>query len=208
MYSLISNWWKDNKFTDIERMYKQSTKIGLLISGSLLIFLLINISWLSTFLFTNLTDAFYIILFCGIGQLVSAATGVNGTLISLSTYYKFTAYSVFTLALINLLLNYWLIPIYQAEGAAIATGLSLTLFNLSKMIYVKMKLKMSVFNTDFFVLLLLLISSLVVVIVLYQQIILSVTTSIIVSLAFSLLLFVYFYFSGTLDKIKSLIAKK
>lgn len=208
MYSLISNWWKDNKFTDIERMYKQSTKIGLLISGSLLIFLLINISWLSTFLFTNLTDAFYIILFCGIGQLVSAATGVNGTLISLSTYYKFTAYSVFTLALINLLLNYWLIPIYQAEGAAIATGLSLTLFNLSKMIYVKMKLKMSVFTTDFFVLLLLLISSLVVVIVLYQQIILSVTTSIIVSLAFSLLLFVYFYFSGTLDKIKSLIAKK
>ena len=207
MYSLISTWWKENKTLDIQRMYKQSTKIGLLISGSLLTYLLINITWLSDHIFTNLSDAFYIILFCGIGQLVSAATGVNGTLISLSTYYKFTAYSVFVLALINLLLNYLLIPIYQAEGAAIATGFSLMLFNLSKMIYVKLKLNMSVMNRDFFILLLLMGSSIISVIMLYKFGLLNMFNSIMVSLVFSLVLFGYFHFSGTFLKIKALIKK-
>ncbi|MGB0933542.1 MAG: polysaccharide biosynthesis C-terminal domain-containing protein [Lishizhenia sp.] len=207
MYSLVSNWWKENKTSDIQRMYKQSTKIGLLISGSLLTFLLINITWLSNHIFTNLSDAFYIILFCGIGQLVSAATGINGTLINLSSYYKFTAYSVFILVLLNLSLNYWLIPLYQAEGAAIATGLSLVLFNLSKMVFVKLKLKMSVMNKDFFILLLLMSSSVIGVILLYKFGVLNMLNSCIISLVFSVILFSYFYLSGTFTKIKSIIAK-
>lgn len=207
MYSLLSSWWKESKTQEIDSMYKQSTKIGLLVSGSLLTYLLINISWLSGLIFTNLTDVFYIILFCGIGQLINAATGVNGTIINLSKYYQFSAYSILVLVIINLALNYIFIPKYSIEGAALATGISLTLFNLAKLVYVKVKLKLNGHNRDFFILLTLICICLIITVNMYQGNYLNLVNSIITSTIFTLIIFGYLYFSGTISKIKAAIKK-
>ena len=70
------------------------------------------------------------------------ACGVNGAIIVNSDYYKFDLYTNLFLLIVTIITNIILIPIYGIDGAAMATAISLLLFNFIRviLIYVKMKI--------------------------------------------------------------------
>nr|WP_255552024.1 polysaccharide biosynthesis C-terminal domain-containing protein [Roseivirga sp. E12] len=64
------------------------------------------------------------------------AFGTNGEIIVMSKYYRFNVVTVSILAMLTISFNLWLIPEYGIEGAAIASFLSMLLFNVIKYIFV------------------------------------------------------------------------
>jgi len=145
---IISEAWKKNDLAHIDELYKKSA-LNQLIAG---IFIFIGI-WLSIddlfSLIPNGEDyrsGKMVILILGIAKLVDMAAGVNGIIITYSKYFRFNFYAILVLAVLNVVNNYLLIPIYELNGAALATLFSVFIFNLVKLIYLKMKIGLQPFT--------------------------------------------------------------
>jgi len=74
------------------------------------------------------------------GELVNISTGMCGGIIACSKYYKFDFYTRIFLVLLTIISNLLFIPLWGLTGAAFATSLSLALYNITKVIFVKIKL--------------------------------------------------------------------
>jgi O-antigen/teichoic acid export membrane protein len=81
----------------------------------------------------------YVVFFLGIAQVWDMMTGVNSEIISYSRYYRVSLYLTLFLAVLNVGMNYLLIPLYGLTGAALATCISMFLFNAVKLIFIKIK---------------------------------------------------------------------
>lgn len=149
---IVAQSWKVNDLKSIKEIYSKSS-IVLLTIGS---FFFIGI-WCSVDdLFTLMpkeeiySQGKYVIFILGLGKLFDLATGSNEQIISYSKYFRFNFYAVLILAVVNIIANYIFIPIYQINGAALATASSLVIFNLSKFIYIRYKMNMQPFSWDSF----------------------------------------------------------
>lgn len=82
------------------------------------------------------------------GQIINSLMGINGTVLTMSLYASETAWVLATGALLNILLNLWLIPILGAAGAAVATASSLAYWNviLSWRVYHHLGIKTTAFQ--------------------------------------------------------------
>ncbi|HMG15616.1 MAG TPA: oligosaccharide flippase family protein [Saprospiraceae bacterium] len=146
---IISKAWQENNLGEIKMIYKKSS-INLLIVG-LLFFMGI---WL------NIDDIFkimpkgnemqiakYVVFWIGMSKLFDMATGVNDIITAYSKYYRFNFYTIVLMAIINIIGNIILIPIYGSLGAAIATASSSIIYNFIKYLYIKYKLMMTPFSS-------------------------------------------------------------
>lgn len=122
-------------------LYISSSTIMLLLGSFLFTGIVINMD--AVYLLMSNGDAyrsgFWVVVFLGIAKLVDMATGLNSQIIGYSKYYKFNFYALIILGLSNAILNYFLIHKTGVSGAALATLISLTLFNMAKLLYVKKK---------------------------------------------------------------------
>jgi len=78
-----------------------------------------------------------------LGQLVNAFTGSVGLLLIMTGFDKYTAIGVSISAVINIILNAILIPLYSVEGAAIATAISMVCWNSILVYFAYQKLKIN-----------------------------------------------------------------
>lgn len=92
----------------------------------------------------------YVILFLGMSKLVDMVSGINGEIIVLSKYYRYQSFFIFCLAIFNVAANLLWIPMFQVNGAALATLSSLTLFNILKFILIKRKYDLHPFTKEVF----------------------------------------------------------
>jgi O-antigen/teichoic acid export membrane protein len=88
----------------------------------------------------------YVILFAGLAKLFDMATSINGRIIGFTRYYWIGFYTILFLAVLTVSLNWWLIPIYNVEGAAFGTMVSSLLFNLVCVLFVWFKFKIQPFS--------------------------------------------------------------
>jgi O-antigen/teichoic acid export membrane protein len=82
-----------------------------------------------------------VFLFLGFGKLFDMTFSTNTHIIIYSKYYKYNLFFVLFLGGINLVLNYLLIQKYGMVGAAMATAISLVLYNVIKLFFIRIKLK-------------------------------------------------------------------
>jgi O-antigen/teichoic acid export membrane protein len=75
------------------------------------------------------------------GQFVNVVTGSVGFILMMCGYEKLMRNTILGIALLNMLLNFLLIPWFGVNGAAIATAVSLALMNLILVFIVYRKLK-------------------------------------------------------------------
>ncbi len=94
----------------------------------------------------DINSGYYIVMAIGLAKLVDMATSINSQIINYSKYYRFNVVAILLMAVINIILNLVLIPKYQAIGAAMATFLSLTLYNLIKGVFIYAKFKIQPFS--------------------------------------------------------------
>lgn len=135
----IASLYGDEKTEEIQFMVQRVTR-GLTFIA--LFSFILNYSlgkWMLGFWGTEFHDAYWVLVILSIGQFFNVATGCSGMLLIMCGYEKIHGYISLVSVLFNLTLNVILIKNYGALGAAIATAITATLTNISKVVLAKRK---------------------------------------------------------------------
>jgi len=129
-------WTRDDKDT-IRNLYRRSCDNMVLVSGYLLGGIIVCFASVAQIAANPevLTGAFTAFLFLGLARWIDASTSVNEHVITYSKKYQFNLVAILILAFVGILLNIWLVPVYGVAGAGLATLLSLTLYNIAKVLF-------------------------------------------------------------------------
>jgi O-antigen/teichoic acid export membrane protein len=127
---LLSNSWKDRNIEKIDEIYKKTSLTQFLMGGAIFILM-----WSSIDNFFELQRPEYIagkwvFFFLGLSKVINLIFGVNHQIINITKYYRFDSFSSLVLALMTVISNIIMIKAMGILGAAIATAVSLVLFNL------------------------------------------------------------------------------
>lgn len=133
---LIANAWKKNDLALIKDVYQKSSLNQLIICGLFFIGVWANVDNFGAILGEKYEAGKYVAVLIGLAQLFNVTTGVNGVIIVNSKYYRYDLIFVFLLLTLTIGTNYVFIQTYGLIGAAMATALSIFLYNLIKLIFV------------------------------------------------------------------------
>ena len=145
---LVAKAWENQDLNEIQTLYAKSSINQLIIGGILFVCIWLNIDEIFSLLPEKFQGGSWVVFYIGLSQLFSITAGINGIIIVNSKYYKYDLYTNVILVFITIATNYILIPIYGINGAAIATAISLLLFNLFRLILIKVKMDMQPFSKD------------------------------------------------------------
>lgn len=144
----LSKAWKDKNMALLQKVYQRSS-INLLIFACA-IFLLIWMNFadaINTFgLKASYHDAAGIFFLLGLTKIIDMGTGVNAQIIATSTYWKFELLSGVILLTVMLPLTYILTKQYGLIGPAIATLISITIYNSIRIVFLWNKFRLFPFT--------------------------------------------------------------
>ena len=142
--SHLSKAWKDKNMVLIQKIYQRSS-INLLVFACA-IFLLIWMNFadgINTFgVKPAYLDGAWIFFILGITTIIDMGTGVNAQIIATSTYWKFELVSGVVLLFFILPLSYILTKEFGLIGPAIATLVSVTVYNTIRILFLWKKFKL------------------------------------------------------------------
>ncbi len=145
---LLSTSFAKNDFDTIDAIYKKTSVNQVIIGGAIFSLIWLNIDYL--FILMPKGEIFsagkFVVLILGLTKMVDMISSCNTAIIAYSKTYRFNLYAIIFLLLITVTLNYILIPIYQIEGAALATLISISSFNLVQTTFVYTSLKLNPFH--------------------------------------------------------------
>ncbi|MEM7783301.1 MAG: flippase [Planctomycetota bacterium] len=113
-----------------------ATFVSILIIGSLALFG----PWVLEIFGEDFDESYIPMLVLAVGQLANVAAGPAGAILSMSNHERLVAIGVLASAILNLILNYFLIPILGVLGAGMATAISMATWNIVLVIIAKRKL--------------------------------------------------------------------
>ena len=87
----------------------------------------------------NYRNGFTIVFLIGLAKVMDSLLGNINSILYNSKYYKTVLVFGVCLATLTILLNYLMIPKLGLEGAALASFVSIFIFNMVKLVFVKMK---------------------------------------------------------------------
>ncbi len=136
--ALLAQSFNKGDMSAVKKLYQQTSINQMIIGTLLLIGVWANLDSIYSFIPNNeaYLNGFNVVLFIALGKLSDMAFGTNGEIIVMSKYYRFNVIAVSFLAVLTIILNLTLIPEYGIEGAAIASFLSMLIFNLLKFTFV------------------------------------------------------------------------
>jgi O-antigen/teichoic acid export membrane protein len=134
---IIADSWATNNIQNIRNIFIKSSLYGEIVG--VFLFLIIYHLWPEFIAIMpgdkgglNLHLAAQLFIFLGLGRLINLSTGVNSLVIAYSKDYKYQLYFLAMLGLSNVGLNYYFINTFGIVGAAMATFISLLVFNASQ----------------------------------------------------------------------------
>jgi len=146
---VIADAWKRDDLATIDDIYKKSS-ITLSVVG---ILLFIGIWGNIDNIFSLIKDEYLpgkmVILYIGIANLFDISVGVSPHIIVNSKYYRYLSYFLIGFAVMLIVTNLLLIPIYGIVGAAIASLISKFIFNLVKFYFLYNKYKLQPFTIKY-----------------------------------------------------------
>ncbi len=145
---LIADSFATNDLENINKIYKKSCTTSLIVGCWIFLGIYLNIDNLFLFLKPEYSAGKMVVIIICLGKLFDLATGLNGTILTLSKYYIYDTYIMVGLIVITVTLNYFLIPIYGMNGAAIALAIATVYYNLIRYLIVWWKLGMQPFSLD------------------------------------------------------------
>ncbi len=146
--ALLAQSFNKGDMSAVKKLYQQTSINQMIIGTLLLIGVWANLDSIYSFIPNNETylNGFNVVLFIALGKLSDMVFGTNGEIIVMSKYYRFNVIAVSFLAVLTIILNLTLIPQYGIEGAAIASFLSMLIFNLLKFAFVWSKFRIQPFT--------------------------------------------------------------
>lgn len=152
----LSRAWKEKDIPKLQRIYQRSSLNQLIFS--VCIFLLIAINYREAISTFNQKEIFLLgfnaFLFMGLTRVVEMGTGLNSQIIGTSNYWRFELISGICLLAFMLPLTVILARQYDILGPAIANLVSISLFNLIRLLFLWKKFRLFPFvPASFYILL-------------------------------------------------------
>jgi O-antigen/teichoic acid export membrane protein len=123
--------------TDYKRLISFSTKLNFMISGVVVIVIIVFHNFLLGMFGEEFkAGATILFIFC-VGQIINSFSGSVGVILQMTGKQKVHQNFVLSALVINLTLTFVLTPIYGGVGAAIATVISMSFWNIAGAIYLK-----------------------------------------------------------------------
>jgi O-antigen/teichoic acid export membrane protein len=161
---IISNYLKNDNLFELNLKYKETSKLLFFIGALLYSCIFLGIENLFMLLPTHekLMSSIPIILILGFNVLVNMGTGFNGEIITYSKYYKFNLIAIAILIVLNVGLNMLFILHFNfgIEAVAVASLISMVVFNFAKLLFIYKKLKLFPFDYGYLKLVLVFVTTL------------------------------------------------
>lgn len=136
---MISQAWEKGDKEEIQNIYSKSALNLSLISISIFLFLWFSLP--DILLISPKSDELMVgmnlFLFLGLARVTDSITSLNEPILNYSRHYKYGLVFILCMGAANAVLNYYLIQAMGLTGAAIATFLSYSIYNLTKLIFLK-----------------------------------------------------------------------
>ncbi|MEC7771991.1 MAG: polysaccharide biosynthesis C-terminal domain-containing protein [Bacteroidota bacterium] len=138
-YPLTAELLNTHNDKGLNQLYKKTSLTLFIASGILYVLIILNLNDLYLMLPENYRNGFTIVFLIGLAKVMDSLLGNINSILYNSPYYKTVLVFGVCLAALTILLNYLLIPRFGLEGAAFASFVSIFIFNLVKLFFVKMK---------------------------------------------------------------------
>jgi len=135
----VSKAIAEDNLVEIKNLYKKSSINLLVVSGFIFMLIVVNVKFLYMLLPEKYIGGEYVAIIIAFSKLFDMVSGINGTIISNSKYYRYDLAFGGVLLVLTVVSNIVFINIFGALGAAIATGLSVIVYNSLKLMFVKIK---------------------------------------------------------------------
>ncbi len=127
----LSRLYVQGRIEYMQRLVSKSVLAVLAFGLPLALLLILGGKWIIPLVFgPGFSAAYMVLVILCLGQLFNAAMGSVGLILNMTGLERFTAKGVTVAALVNIVGNIIMIPFYGAIGAAMATSLSLVLWNV------------------------------------------------------------------------------
>ncbi|MBA4300851.1 MAG: polysaccharide biosynthesis protein [Cyclobacterium sp.] len=147
---VIADHFAKDQIGEINKLYRQISNRQLYICLFLFALIWSNID--SIYHFVPNREIYqagkYVVFFIALGKIFDVAFSVNSEILVFSKYYRFNLVLTIAMSILIIGVNYWLIPIYGIEGAAIGSASVMLAFNLIKYGYLKIKLQLDPFSYE------------------------------------------------------------
>ncbi|MDF9799720.1 O-antigen/teichoic acid export membrane protein [Catalinimonas alkaloidigena] len=142
----FAEMWSTKDIKGLERVVQHATKLIFYISCPILVLITIFPKHVLGIFGTEFTSGYWALILLVVGQFVNSICGSVGYILQMTGNENQFQKIIFVAAILNVLLNTWLIPIYGISGAAIASLVSMTIWNISSAIYIKTNIGILTFN--------------------------------------------------------------
>lgn len=145
---LTAKLLNENDSKGLKTLYQKSSLTLFIASGILFLLIVLNVEELYRVIPEAYRGGFFVVLIIGLVKVYDSLLGNNNAILYNSDYYRAILLMGLLLAVLTILFNFWLIPQFGIEGAAMASLLSFFIFNTIKLVYVKVKFGMLPFTSD------------------------------------------------------------
>ena len=136
----ISRLYASNDRLGMQALITKSTRLIVYVSFPISLFLIIAGPWLLTLWGPSFAAGYTALIIVSLGYLANAATGPVILLLNMTRHERAAMLSVGIGVIINIILNFALIPTYGINGAALATATSTVVLNLLLVYFVRKRL--------------------------------------------------------------------
>lgn len=146
-HPITSELMLKNNLTELQKLYRRTSITLQFIGGLLFVGIVCNINQVYVILNKpEYTAAIPVVIMISFAKYIDLIMGNNNSIIYNSKYYtKVLGIGIF-IVLLAVYMNYIFIPIYGIIGAAIATVITLVAYNLMKLSFVTLKMKLFPFT--------------------------------------------------------------
>ncbi|HUH52139.1 MAG TPA: polysaccharide biosynthesis C-terminal domain-containing protein [Flavobacterium sp.] len=150
---VISALVKSNKIEELGQKYTENAKLLFAIGAVLYGCLFLGVTDLFSLFSTKATllQSVPVLLILGFGMVINMGTGFNSEIITFSKYYRFNVISILLIILLNIGLNLLFVLQFKMAtiGVAYASLISISIFNLAKVYYIKAKFDILPFDKKY-----------------------------------------------------------
>jgi O-antigen/teichoic acid export membrane protein len=136
----VASMFAENKIKEMEKMIQGVTKYLFLIGVSIFLIILILGKFLLFIWGHPFVEAYEVLIILSFSQAVSMASGAVGLVLTMCNQEKIWGGLMLISALLNIMLNYYLIMLWGYVGAAISTAISLIFMNVIGIVLIKKRI--------------------------------------------------------------------
>lgn len=145
---LLSKLWREKSIHKIEEIYKKTSITQFTLSSAVFVVMWGSVDNFYAFQGGDYFLGKWVFFTLGLGKIINMLFGANGQIISVSKYYRFDTTTGILLGILTVVTNIIFIPLWGILGASIATALSVLLFNLTRFLFIYIKMGIQPFSIN------------------------------------------------------------